>query len=154
MTLKTTTKRKSINKADWTTLHVKLVSISDEYFQMNEVNSRSIQDYLHKNLMQAIEMCMQTKFISNITKPPWIMSDLDRLIRKKQQLYNKAKKSKAAADWVVYQKSNIKCVSLFECNVASKMLMNILARYIVPQTRSCWNQCIPNLQWNCYHSCE
>ena len=52
------------------------------------------------------------------------MSDLDRLIRKKQQLHNKAKKSKAAADWVVYNKSNIKCVSLFECNVTSKMLMN------------------------------
>ena len=98
---------------------MKLASISDEYFQMNEVNSRSIQDYLHENLMQAIEMCMPTKFISNITKPPWIMSDLDRLIRKKKQLYNKAKKSKAAADWVVYKKSNIKCVSLFECNITS-----------------------------------
>ena len=79
--------------------------------------------------MQAIEMYIPTKYISNITKPPWIISDVDRLIRKKQQLYNKAKKSKAAADWIVYKKSNIKCVSLFECN-----LTNMLLVLSIPQT--------------------
>ena len=68
-------------------------------------------------------MYIPTKHISNITKPPWIMTDVDRLIRKKQQLYNKAKKSKTAADWVVYKKSNIKCVSLFECNLTGILLV-------------------------------
>ena len=44
------------NEADWTSLHVKLASVTDKYFKINEANSRSVQEnwkYLHKNLTQA-----------------------------------------------------------------------------------------------------
>ena len=54
--------------------------------------------------MQAIETHIPAKYIYNNTKPPWIMPDINRLIRKKQSLYNKAKKSKVAVDWVTYKK--------------------------------------------------
>ena len=64
--------------------------------------------------------------IQCITKPPWMTPDLNRLIRKKQRLYNKAKKLKAADNWAVYNK--FKCVSLFECKI-----INILLTLSIPQ---------------------
>ena len=42
--------------------------------------------------------------IQCITKPTWMTPDLNRLIRKKQRLHNKAKKPKAAANWAAYKK--------------------------------------------------
>ena len=42
--------------------------------------------------MQAIETYIPTKCISNNTTSPWITPDINRLMRKKQRLYNKAKK--------------------------------------------------------------
>ena len=70
MTLETINKkgRFCYNKADWTSLHVKLASITDEYFQINEANSGLVQEnwkHVHENLMQAIEMYIPTKYISN-----------------------------------------------------------------------------------------
>ena len=38
-----------------------------------------------------------------ITKPPWMTPGLITLIRKKQHLYNKVMKSKAAADWDLHK---------------------------------------------------
>ena len=57
----------------------------------------------HNLLLQAIDAHIPVKSISNAKSPPWITSQLKRLIRKKQCLYNKAKASKTTLDWTAYK---------------------------------------------------
>ena len=93
-------------KADWASLRIELENITTTYFQLNEANSRSIQDnrdYFHNLLLQAIDAHIPVKSISNAKSPPRITSQLKRLIRKKQCLYNKAKASKTTLDWTAYK---------------------------------------------------
>ena len=129
MILKATTKRKCIVIIKQTgllfmwDLLVYLISIF-KWMKLIPDECKKIEITFTKILCKLLKCIYQlNNYISNITKPPWIMTDVDRLIRKKQQLYNKAKKSKTAADWVVYKKSNIKCVGLFECNLTSILLV-------------------------------
>ena len=89
-------------KADWASLQIELENITNTYFQLNEANSRSIQDnwdYFHNFVLQAIDTHIPVKSISNVKSPPWMTSQLKRLIRKKQRLYNKAKASKTTLNW-------------------------------------------------------
>ena len=99
-------KKDCFNKADWTSLHEKVASMSNDYLQLNETSSRSVHEnwnYFHKNLMQAVEAHIPSKYISNSKKLPWMTPELNRLIKKKQRLYNKAKNLKTAADWTAYK---------------------------------------------------
>ena len=66
--------------------------------------------------------------IQCITKPPCMTPDLNRLIRKKQRLYYKAKKPKQLLTGLHIRSSNIKCVSVFECKI-----INILLALSIPQ---------------------
>ena len=93
-------------KADWASLRIELENITTTYFQLNEANPRSIQDnwdYFHNLLLQAIDAHIPVKSISNAKSPPWMTSQLKKLIRKKQRLYNKAKASKTTLDWTAYK---------------------------------------------------
>ena len=94
------------NKADWISLHEKVCSMSTDYFQLNETSSRSVHEnwnYFHKNLMHAVDTHIPIKYISSTLKPPWMTPELNRLIKKKQRTYNKAKNSKIPADWTAYK---------------------------------------------------
>jgi len=72
-------------RADWISLRDKVVNISIAYFQLNNIYSRSVEEnwtYIHRNLLQAIEVCIPTKFISSQKQLPWMTPHLKRLIRK------------------------------------------------------------------------
>jgi len=89
-------------RADWTSLRNKVVNISIPHFQLNNINSKSVEEnwtYTHRNLLQAIEACNPTKFNSSQKQLPWMTPHLKRLIRKKQRFYNKAKQSRTAVYW-------------------------------------------------------
>ena len=94
------------NRADWDAFCEEMIEISRYYFQQNENNNRSVEDnwnYIHDNLLKAINTYIPVKFNSNSNNAPWMTPQLKRLIRKKQRFYNKAKRTKRSTDWVEYK---------------------------------------------------
>ena len=53
--------------------------------------------------MKAIDTFVPVKLNSNSNNAPWITPQLKRLIRKKQRLYNKARRTKQSTDWAEYK---------------------------------------------------
>ena len=52
---------------------------------------------------KAINTYILVKLISSGNNVPWMTPQLKRLIRKKQRIYNKAKRSKQSTDWVEHR---------------------------------------------------
>ena len=83
-----------------------MTEISRYYFEQNENNNGSVEDnwnYIRDNLLKAINTYIPVKFNSNSNNTPWMTVQLKRLIRKKQQFYNKAKRTKWSANWAEYK---------------------------------------------------
>ena len=94
------------NRADWDALCEVMSEISRYFFEQNEKNNKSVEDnwnYIGDNLLKAINTYILVKFISNSNNFPWMTPQLKKLIRKKQPLYNKAKKIKWLTNWAEYK---------------------------------------------------
>ena len=100
------TKRKIFirRKADLDGIKNHLRSFSESYF--NELSSESIQtkwDSIQHAVTEAMEKYVPTKSSSNRRNLPWFDRTHRRLCRKKQRLYNKAKKSGKDEDWKAFK---------------------------------------------------
>ena len=81
-------------KVNWDTVRQSIANLSEEYFNLNETQPRSVLEncqYIHSHLLQVIENFIPTKLSSTGFHLPWLTVSLKRLIRKKQRVYNKAK---------------------------------------------------------------
>ena len=84
----------SFKRADWTSLQDEVVNISIAYFQLNNINSRSVEEnwtYMHRNLLQPFDACIPTKSNSSWKQLPWMTPHMKRLIRKKQKILQQSK---------------------------------------------------------------
>ena len=88
-------------KANWENARTQL-KIAWEFFfnQTPEHNSVDTNWAYFKDTIRAtIDKCVPSKNTSGKYRPPWFTSEINRLIRKRQRSYNKAKKSSKEADW-------------------------------------------------------
>ena len=55
------------------------------------------------NVKRAMDNHIPSKLSSSSHKSPWITREVRRMSKKKQRLYNKAKKSQTEQDWRAYK---------------------------------------------------
>ena len=87
--------------------------ISEVYFELNSNSARSVEEnwnYFHSHCLKIIENHVPTKLLSTRSHLPWLTTPLRCLIRKKQRVYNKAKKYHQPEVWSEYKslKSQVK----------------------------------------------
>ena len=102
-------------KADWNSIRQSIVSLSEEYFSLNETQSRNVLDnwqYIHSHVLQLIEDFIPIKLSSTRVHLPWLTVTLKCLIRKRQRVYNKVKLSQHPADWQEFKGLQYKVCSL------------------------------------------
>ena len=94
-------------KANWDGIKDHLRDSWDIFYQ-NSPDESSIEDIwsTFKNIIhEAIELHVPSKEISGKYRPPWITTEVSRLIRRKQRIYNKAKKYNRPADWEKFRET-------------------------------------------------
>ena len=70
------------------------MDISEEYFLLNDTSPRSIEEnwhFFHYHFTEVINDNVPSKFAHKRTHLPWMTVELQRLIRKKQHVYNRMK---------------------------------------------------------------
>ena len=72
-------------------------SLTEEHLQASDVNS--LWDNFQTTLQAAIDKYVPSKLSSTRYNSPWIDQSIRRDIRRKQRLYNKARKSGSSKDW-------------------------------------------------------
>jgi len=105
-----------------------------DYFQLSDTNSRSVGEnwnYIHANLLQAVDICIPMKHISNQKKFPWMTPCLKRLIRKKQRFYIKAKWTKTASDWSQFKniQQQVRQSIRLQCNKYLNKILNSTSEF-------------------------
>ena len=93
-------------KANWDKIRCNLVLVSNMYFDLNSITSRSVEEnwaFIHQQYLHLIHKFVPSKTLGTRYHLPWLSSSLKRLIRKKQRLYNKAKSYQDPADWEEYK---------------------------------------------------
>ena len=76
------------------------------YLTLNENSSRTVEqnwNFFHENILQVVEEHIPAKQITASNHLPWMTSQLKRLIKRKQRLYNRAKRFKRPSDWKAYK---------------------------------------------------
>ena len=95
------------NRTNWDAFHDEMTEISRYYFEQNENNDRSVEDnwnYIWGNLLKAIiKHPLSSQIHLQLQNIPWMTSQLKRLMSKKQQCYNKAKRTKWSTYWAEYK---------------------------------------------------
>ena len=66
-------------------------------------NTQEMWDYFKTNLLKTIDKNIPQKTNSSRYNLPWITRDLRRAIRKKQRIYNMAKKSNSKESWIYFK---------------------------------------------------
>ena len=103
------------SKANWDAIREKLVTLSDQYFLLNQNTQRTVEDnwnFFHSHILKLIEEDVPSKYASNKTNRPWMSASLKRLIRKKQRLYNCAKRFNNHTKWREYKETRQKVHTL------------------------------------------
>ena len=113
-------------KANWDEIRCNLVLVSNMYFDLNSITSRSVEEnwaFIHQQYLHLIHKFVPSKTLGTRYHLPWLSSSLKRLIRKKQRLYNKAKSYQDPADWEEYKILQHKVRNLL-CSSHYKYLQN------------------------------
>ena len=76
------------------------VNWEDEFANLNTEQS---WEFLKVRLDNLIEQCVPKRKVKNHNRPPWMNTELLRLIRKKRRLWSKFKTSKLNADFLKYK---------------------------------------------------
>ena len=92
------------SRADWSKLRERIVSYRDSFLEncpnrSIKENYKDFQDYI-QHIMDAH---IPTKMSTTRFNVPWFNGTLKRMCKKKQRLYNKAKKSHNKGDWNQYK---------------------------------------------------
>ena len=96
-------KRYLYHKADWPAIKSNLLNFQNQYFSLHKDNDIHTKWNLFKNtILNLIDQHIPFKFQKSYHKP-WHTSSIKRLIRKKQRLYNKAKKTKSPIDQQIFR---------------------------------------------------
>ena len=91
--------------ANWSSIKKCIQEASTDFFKGNP-KERSVDEnwtYFKKCLRDAIDKFVPMKKISGRFRLPWITRPLQRMIRKKQRAYNRAKRSHKDRDWAVFR---------------------------------------------------
>ena len=91
--------------ADMSSLKSDMKDFQHAFLNSNPL-SRSVQDnwtMFTDNVKKAMDDNIPSKLSSSSHKSPWITREVRRMSKKKQRLYNKAKKSQTEQDWRAYK---------------------------------------------------
>ena len=91
-------------KADWDNLRSKTHIFSNNF--LDKFNSRTVeQNYqaFSNHIKKVIIEHVPSKMTSSMTNLPWFTNSLKRMCKKKQRLYNKAKKDNNHGNWLIYK---------------------------------------------------
>jgi len=92
------------SKADWVQLKNLVMEYKDRF--MKQCLSRSVETNYNdfKSFVDSVmDACIPTKMTSSRDNMPWFNNTLKRMCKKKQRLFNKAKKTKRAQHWEQYK---------------------------------------------------
>ena len=92
--------------ADWDTIKEDLCNLSHTFFELNNQSPQSLEEnwtFFIQNLQQIVNDNTPTKTSTTKTHLPWMTSTLKRLIRKKQRVYNRARRYHRDTDWSEYK---------------------------------------------------
>lgn len=93
-------------KADWAQIETELETLGDQI--RNEAPRHNSPEPLWKLFKSKIEDIMKKHVPSKLTSPrfslPWITQEIKKMLKKKQRLYNKARKFKRDGDWSEFRK--------------------------------------------------
>ena len=91
--------------ADWDKIREELSNLTDTYFDLNQIYIQSVDEIelFSKNFQQILDDHVPTKQISSRSHLPWMTATLKRLIRKKQRVYNCARRYSRESDWLEYK---------------------------------------------------
>ena len=92
------------SKANWAEVRQKISDFSATYSNtMTELDINTKWNALKKQLNDIMDSCIPSKMTTTRHNVPWIIRTLIRLTRKKQKLFNKAKKKKGNEAWSRYK---------------------------------------------------
>jgi len=92
------------SKADWESIKHKLSEYQTEFVAC--CNSRTVEENwrdLKKTLLKVMEQYIPSKLTKSSQNLPWWNRALQRLVRKKQRAYNKAKRAKQPSAWARFR---------------------------------------------------
>ncbi len=95
----------SYQKADWDKMKDEMREFNRRY--LKKCDQRSVDQNwsnLRDQLHHLLDKYVPSKLKSTRQNLPWLTPELRRLTKKKQRMYNKARKSKKAADWDLYKR--------------------------------------------------
>ena len=94
------------NKADWSNIKSYLNEAWETFF-MNSPEYNTVDTnwaYFKNTILQAISKFVPEKKFSGKYRPPWFTAEVNRLIRKRQRAYNKAKRINTYESWQFFRK--------------------------------------------------
>ena len=99
------------NSADWDGLRNNIKNKQEQFFQARPLEQSVNTNWLSlKNIIHsAIEENIPSKLSSFKHNIPWLTTDIKRLIRKRNKLHARAKKSKKDQDWAKFRNLR-KCI--------------------------------------------
>ena len=126
-------------KADTQKLKSKIEEMSNNILEKFKINTNinTLWDYFKTKCTDIMEECIPSKTTSTRITQPWITKDLRTLSRRKQKLYNRAKRTHKTRDWNSY--NAMKKLAQKKCREAySSYINNII----------CSEEASPKLFWN------
>ena len=96
-------------KANLDGLKEDLQKLASEFTQRNnsEHTVDKNWDFFKSRLKQAADNHIPKKQVKSNRRLPWITTPIRRMMRKRERLFQKARKSKSAAHWQAYKKHRI-----------------------------------------------
>ena len=94
------------NRANWDVVRDEISVVSDMYFNLNENSTRTVEqnwNFFHENILSIVDKNIPAKNITASNRLPWMTSELKRMIKRKQRLYNRAKRFNRPSDWKLYK---------------------------------------------------
>ena len=92
--------------ANWDAIRQDFSVMSEEYLQLNSVSHMSVEEiwhYFHDHVMNSVNKHVPSKVLSTRFHLPWLTVTVKRLIRKKQRVYNRARRYQRECDWKEYK---------------------------------------------------
>jgi hypothetical protein len=110
------------SRANWEEIHSKTREFQREF--LSNLNFRTPDenfDLLKTHISKTVDQFVPSKLVTSRYKPPWLTNAVKRACRKKQRLFNKAKRTRKDSDWVAFKSFK---------NYTVKMIRNARNSYI------------------------
>jgi len=94
------------SRANWDVIRDEISVVSDMYFNLNENNTRTVEqnwNFFHEKILLIVDKHIPVKNIIASNHLPWMTLELKRMIKRKQHLYNQAKRFNRPSDWKLYK---------------------------------------------------